>query len=147
MYRRNKRDRKGTAATEFALIIPVLLILTFGTIELSSGMYLRQTLKIASYEGARTAIRKRATTQDVKDVVDTFLQSRDITGATTIINRDPARTNVLIPITVTVRAPMNGNGILPHSFYTWMKGKTVRANTCMYKEFIHPDYEEELAGP
>ena len=145
MYR-SRESRKGTAATEFALVIPVLLILTFGTIEICSAMFLRQTLKIASYEGARTAVRKRSTTADVQDVVTDFLASRDVTGGSVTIDVDPARTQILLPITVTVNAPINGNSILPNGFYTWMRNRNISSATCMYKEFIHPDYEAELAA-
>ena len=138
--------RNGTAATEFALVIPILLILTFGTIEICSSMFLRQTLQIAAYEGARVAIRRQATNTDVENTISDFLAARNVSGGVVNINRDVARTEILQPITVTVRAPMNGNGILPHNFYTWMKGKQVRARTVMYKEFVHPDYEAELAA-
>ena len=144
--KKNKVDRTGTAATEFALIIPIMLILTFGTIELCSAMFLRQTLQIAAFEGARVAVRRRATNQDVMDAVDEFLEGREITGGSTTIDVDVARTDILMPIVVSVEAPMNGNGILPHGFYTWMRGRTVRTRTAMYKEFIHPDYEAELAA-
>lgn len=142
----NKNERKGTAATEFALIIPILLLLTFGTIELCSAMFLRQTLQIAAFEGARVSVRKRATNDDVRDAIEEFLDARDITGGTATIDVDVARTEILDPIEVTVQAPMNGNGILPNGFYTWLRGRQVAASTVMYKEFIHPDYEEELAS-
>src|ERR1700726_967518 len=32
------RDRSGIAATEFAVIVPVMLVLFFGTVEFSSGI-------------------------------------------------------------------------------------------------------------
>jgi len=31
------RDRRGIAAAEFALIVPIMLVMFFGTVELSSG--------------------------------------------------------------------------------------------------------------
>ena len=126
-------------------MIPILLILTFGTIEICSAMFLRQTLQIAAFEGARVSIRKLATNADVTNVVNDVLQARDVDGGVVTISGDVARTEILMPITVTVQAPMNGNGILPNGFYTWMRGRQVRAQTAMYKEFIHPDYEDELA--
>ena len=109
-------------------------------------MFLRQTLQIAAFEGARVSVRKRATNDDVRDAIEEFLDARDITGGTATIDVDVARTEILDPIEVTVQAPMNGNGILPNGFYTWLRGRQVAASTVMYKEFIHPDYEEELAS-
>jgi Flp pilus assembly protein TadG len=32
------RDRRGIAATEFAIIVPIMLVMFFGTVELSSGV-------------------------------------------------------------------------------------------------------------
>jgi len=32
------RDRRGIAATEFAVIVPIMLVLFFGTVEFSSGV-------------------------------------------------------------------------------------------------------------
>jgi len=49
-------SQKGTSAVEFALILPVLIILIFGIIEFSILMYNQQVITNASREGARTGI-------------------------------------------------------------------------------------------
>ena len=36
--REDARDRSGIAATEFAVIVPVMLVMFFGTVEFSSGV-------------------------------------------------------------------------------------------------------------
>ena len=47
---------RGVAAVEFALILPLLLALTFGLIEFGLFMYNQQVLTNAAREGARAGI-------------------------------------------------------------------------------------------
>jgi hypothetical protein len=51
------RDRRGVAALEFAVCLPVLVLLVLGSIEASSFIFLKQSLNVAAYEGIREAIR------------------------------------------------------------------------------------------
>lgn len=47
---------KGQALVEFALVVPVLLLLTFGVFDLGQMIWQSNTLAFASREGARYAI-------------------------------------------------------------------------------------------
>jgi Flp pilus assembly protein TadG len=49
------RDEQGAAAVEFGLILPVVLLILFGTIEFGRAWNVRQTLTDAAREGARVA--------------------------------------------------------------------------------------------
>jgi Flp pilus assembly protein TadG len=49
-------NERGVAATEFALILPVLLLILFGIIEFGMLMYSRTLITNASREGARAGI-------------------------------------------------------------------------------------------
>jgi Flp pilus assembly pilin Flp len=49
------RDDRGAAAVEFGLLLPVLTLLVFGTIEFGRAWNVRQTLTDAAREGARVA--------------------------------------------------------------------------------------------
>lgn len=49
-------NERGVAATEFAIILPVLLLILFGIIEFGMLMYSRALLTNASREGARAGI-------------------------------------------------------------------------------------------
>jgi len=51
-----KRSQKGAAVVEFALILPILLLLLFGIIEFSFYMYDKAMLTNACREGARAGI-------------------------------------------------------------------------------------------
>ena len=57
-YRRSVRRRqRGMAAVEFAVCLPVLVLLVFGAIEASSFIFLKQALTVAAYEGVRETVR------------------------------------------------------------------------------------------
>jgi Flp pilus assembly pilin Flp len=49
------RDERGAAAVEFALILPVIIMLLFGIIELGRAWNVKQVLTDAAREGARVA--------------------------------------------------------------------------------------------
>jgi Flp pilus assembly protein TadG len=50
------RDERGAAAVEFALVLPILILLLFGIIEFSRVWNLKQTLTDAAREGTRIAV-------------------------------------------------------------------------------------------
>ena len=54
------RDRRGAAAVELALVLPVLFLIVFGMIEFARGLFLQAALSGTVREGARYA----ATLQD-----------------------------------------------------------------------------------
>jgi Flp pilus assembly protein TadG len=54
--RRKWTSQKGTSAVEFALILPLLMIITFGIIEFGMLIYNQQVITNASREGARAGI-------------------------------------------------------------------------------------------
>jgi Flp pilus assembly protein TadG len=57
------RREEGAAALEFALVLPVLLILLLGTISVGHGLVLRFLLSSAAYDAARVcALKKTPTT-------------------------------------------------------------------------------------
>src|SRR5437879_5192156 len=51
------KQQRSQGLTEFALIAPVLLLLTFGIIDFGRGLYFYITLQQAANEGARVAVR------------------------------------------------------------------------------------------
>ena len=60
--------QRGAAAVEFALILPVLVILLLGTIEGSLAMYDKAVITNASREGARAGIVARRIPQTNPDI-------------------------------------------------------------------------------
>jgi Flp pilus assembly protein TadG len=117
-YRRSpqraaRRSRKGAAVVEAALCIPVIVILMLGTVEVSSRFYLKESLTIAAYEGARTGAKRRATNAQVIQRVEDILAARNVdlgaSGTITVTPNDLTTLNALDPLTVTVTCPPAGN--------------------------------------
>jgi Flp pilus assembly protein TadG len=52
---RRGTDERGAAAVEFALVVPILLILVFGIVNFGQYLSVRQTATQAAAEGARAA--------------------------------------------------------------------------------------------
>jgi hypothetical protein len=56
MIRRGRLNRKGQALVEFALVLPVLLLLIVGMLEFARAWNLHQSMTDAVREGARRAV-------------------------------------------------------------------------------------------
>jgi Flp pilus assembly protein TadG len=77
-----RRNQKGAAAIEFALILPVLVLLILGIIEFSVALYDKAVVTNASREGARAGIVFRdppVTDGEIVSVVTSYCQNRMIT--------------------------------------------------------------------
>lgn len=72
------KNQNGGAAVEFALIIPLLVLLVAGILDVSLLVYNQQVITNASREGARAGIT-RADDNAVGQIIDTYCQDRLIT--------------------------------------------------------------------
>jgi len=79
-WHRPGRHRPGTAAVEFAVCLPVLVLLVFGSIEASSFIFLKQSLHVACYEGVREACKTGATDAGSRAKATLILDSRQVNG-------------------------------------------------------------------
>ena len=82
MWRRSQLPRRGAAAVEFALIAPLMLLFTFGMIEISRMMMVKNAATQATREGARMAILPSANAEAVRQRVREELQLMSINAAT-----------------------------------------------------------------
>jgi hypothetical protein len=125
--------RRGVAAAEFAVCLPVLVLLVLATIEACTMIFLKQSLTVASYEGVRTALVSGATPQDVRTSCEQVLSDRNIQGA--VVTLVPANITDLEPgdsVDVIVTAPCGDNTVLPMMFY---RNRTMSATASMMIEF------------
>ncbi|MEM6779880.1 MAG: TadE family protein [Planctomycetota bacterium] len=77
--RRARRDRRrGAAVVEFAVCLPILVLLIFGSIEAASMIFLKQSLNVAAYEAAREAIRNGRTNADAQSKAANILAARNV---------------------------------------------------------------------
>ena len=97
------------------MIAPIMMLFTFGLVEMGRFMLVKETATHATREGARTAVRPFATNQEVIDRVNEELAIMAISGATVTI--DPPNLDVAEPGSmVTVRVQ-----IAPDSI-SWVPG-------------------------
>ncbi len=87
------RDQNGGAAVEFALILPLFILLIFGIIEFGLLLYNEQILTNACREGARAGIVVRSPDRlsngDIQTVVLNYAEKYLVTfGADTLDNAD-----------------------------------------------------------
>jgi len=95
--------RGGVAAVEFALISPVMFLITFGMIEIGSVMMIKNSLTQASRIGARAASLPMSTSEDIYAKVCEELQIMNLEHAEITIN--PENLSLIPPggnVTVTV---------------------------------------------
>jgi Flp pilus assembly protein TadG len=110
--------QRGAAVIEFALILPILLILLVGTIDASLALYDKAVITNASREGARAGIVARSpplTDAQIQQIVQNYLQ-----GALVSLGSTSALPAVQIQkgswkgdaiLTVTVRYTFQGLGL------------------------------------
>ncbi|MFM7037649.1 MAG: TadE family protein, partial [Planctomycetaceae bacterium] len=56
-FLRDAANRLGAATVETAVCLPFLLVMVFSSVELSGAVFLKHSVNLAAYEGARTATR------------------------------------------------------------------------------------------
>jgi Flp pilus assembly protein TadG len=105
-----RRNERGAAAVEMAIVLPVLILLVFGIIEWSIYFNRLQGLQAAAREGARVAALPQSTQSDVTAKVQSALDGVLPSGASPAITVSPSSSNPcdLQPagtsVTVTVTA-------------------------------------------
>src|SRR4051812_11308365 len=78
--------RCGATLVEFAICLPVLLVMVFGSIELCRLNMLRHGATQAAYEAARRGIVPGATTTQVRTVASDLLDALLVSGYTVDVN-------------------------------------------------------------
>ena len=76
--KQHRGKRRGVAAVEFAVCLPVLILLVFGAIEASSFIFLKQSLNVAAYEGIRESIRIDSNNANGVNRAENILDARNV---------------------------------------------------------------------
>lgn len=130
---KHRASRKGVAAAELAVCLPVIVLIVLATIEACTMVFLKQSLSIAAYEGSRAALAQNASSTVVERVAQEVLTQRRVNGGTVTIS--PANLSSIQPgqyLTVTVTAPAARNNAIPLRFY---RGRALTGSATMMKEF------------
>ena len=125
--------RSGVAAAEFAVCLPVLLVIVFGSIEACTMIFLKQSLTVAAYEGIRVAVEHDATNTDVDTASNQVLTDRKVNGGTIVtVPADITTAAIGTYITVRVTAPCNSNSAMRGWFFN---NYSIDGEATMMKEF------------
>jgi Flp pilus assembly protein TadG len=144
-----RRQRRGAAAVEFAVVAPVFFILVFGMIEYGRMVMVQQVLTNASREGARVGVVDPigpTSLPIVTSTVNTYLAAAGINGATitAYISADSGSTwTVADPGTATNSQPVKVRVSVPFSSVSWLPtsmfgngSKILSASTVMRRETV-----------
>ena len=79
-----RADERGAAAVEFAMILPLLILLVFGIVQFSLAYNRQQGLHAAAREGARIASLPQTTQTEISDRVTDALDGVPFSSTPTI---------------------------------------------------------------
>ncbi len=137
---RHTRRRSGLATAELAICLPIMVAISMATIDICSAMFLRESLTIAAYEGARAGVPKGGTNALATTRVRQLLDERNIVydagqvvtfSGTTFDNAD-----TMDHVTLTVQAPAAGNLISATQFFN---NTNLSARVTMRKEYANAE--------
>jgi Flp pilus assembly protein TadG len=124
--------RRGVAAVEFAVCLPVLVLLVFGAIEASSFIFLKQALTVAAYEGVRETVRPGSNNANGVDRAENILAARTVNDfSINFPNGEASSANRGDQIVIEVSAPTATNSPLAGQ---WLANQTLTARIVMVKE-------------
>jgi len=106
--RRQRASPRGTAAVEFALTAPILLLFLFATLAFGRYNMIQQMVNNAAFEAARHCIVPGATVADGQAAGLKVLNAGFVTGGSVTINPNPI-TSQTTQVTANVTAPISSN--------------------------------------
>ncbi len=132
------RCQKGVAAIEFAIVLPLLMMIIFGIIEFGLLLYDKQVITNASREGARIGISDVVVSDaDIEAVVANYVANNLITFGTPIppvTTIEPAnRTGLVFGEDVTVTVTYNYDFLMLPNFVADFAGVQTLATTTVMK--------------
>ena len=137
---RKIKEQNGAAATEFAIVLPLLIVLVFGIIEFSILLYDKAMITNASREGARAGIvysyPDRISDSEIATVINTYCSTHLITfGTGTLQAPEIMRTGTSAgdSLTVTVRYRYDFL-VLPNFISSLIGGTVIAGQTIMRME-------------
>jgi Flp pilus assembly protein TadG len=120
---RLRRDQRGVAAIEFAMIAPIFFGLLVGIIDVGRYMWTLNTIQYAIDQGARAGVVQKLSTEDVTGLVKGSLAGLNAAAITVDVTDDAA--------SLSVAAATNYAVLFPISMF--MSGTTISLRTEMPK--------------
>lgn len=129
------RSRRGLATMEMAIVLPLLLILTFGMIEYGWMFLKSQQVTNAARQGARVAARADASTADTLATISTSMTNVGLNGTGYVVTITPPDVGNVESgqlLTVAVSVPYGNVRLMGLPFVP--TPSSLRASTTMTKE-------------
>lgn len=130
--RTGRRNRRGVAVVEFAVCLPLILLIMLGSIEAANMLFLRQALVQASYEGVKAAIKPESDNAKVVEIANLVAAGRRIEQFN--VETVPADVSSVPQgelIRVRTSAPVNSNSFISGTVF---RNLTMDAEAVMVKE-------------
>ncbi len=102
------RNNKGMSSVEFALVLPVFMMLLFGIVEFGTAFYKQQVLTSAAREAARigiVAVNPRPTATQVKEKALSYLDQVGLDSGSAVVNVSGAGGKSGDPLSVEIAYP------------------------------------------
>jgi Flp pilus assembly protein TadG len=137
--RRPAQRERGAAAVEFALVVPLLLMLVFGIISYGYMLSFRQSISQAAAEGARAAA---VATSDSDRQAVAYDAVEDALGATCAVDADPltcsADASDACCLAVTVTWDYAGDDTKPKLMFKFALPKTLSYTSTVQVSTVEP---------
>jgi Flp pilus assembly protein TadG len=124
------RNRGAAAVVEFALVVPLVLMLAFAAIEFARVIMIRHSVDNAVYESARLAIIPGGTAAEARSETERLFSIIGISDF--LVDVVPAVLTAETPeVTVRITVPLDSNSYFPQRFFA---GRTIRRELTMRRE-------------
>ena len=129
---RRNRTKSGSVAAELAAILPLLTLITFGSIQVANTIHFKQALTSAAFEGTRLATGATANRQQIEDRVQAMLDARRVVGAEISITpagelrQLPTGTQIDISVSAPTASNVTGPSFVLFTNTITATGRTIR---------------------
>ena len=106
------RNRNGAAAVEAAVCLPLLVLIFFGSVEISGGIFQEYNAQATAYELSKVALTKGKTCDDVQMLAAQIMPQQDFATYSITIDVEPRTVNadsVDVPTITTFSIPQTGS--------------------------------------
>ena len=126
----SRRKRKGVAVVEFAVCLPLLILLVIGAIDIGRALMVQHSLVEAARAGCRLyAVPQELTEDDANAMIKKVMADANLDGYSVEFDPHPsADIEHLMPVRVSVSVPFREVSWLSSSF---LSGKTLVATCTM----------------
>jgi len=135
----SRRFRKGGSLLEMVLVMPVLLMLSFGIVDYGYFFFLKSTIQGAAQAGARASIVSGASNTDVTNAVSAVLTPAGLSSSNYTVTTSPttissAATGTNVTVTITCSWGTVGYHTLPSALGGIPNSKQLTVSSVMRKE-------------